>query len=494
MKQLFLSALLMALVLPALPGGAGVSGGVMVAQSSTTNDTSNDTDALGRGTGNRSNLTYAGQGEVTGLGVTVSGESVDATDITLYAANGATQDCAATACADAAGAASPVGEVAEARETGDSSDSVDSFNLDGDDEDLEQFITATFGEAAARTSDDPAARGSADGALVNLVLTPDAVQELPDGLVASVNSTLLSLDDALDTLPDGAELAGIDDAVSELRADIGSRALVRVRGGDARSVTRFDDGVVRAESSVDSSTITVLPTDADTEDEPDGLMIIEVGPAQTAAAANGSSRARIFSQAPQVSVTLLPGLLDVLPRDASGEVPSVDDVVRQLPVDLVALLPTNLRTPAAAADGVELDRQAAGLRVDLGIMSPRTCFLQATGLEACVLAQGTDETFAANGQGVGVLTKAVRVQMLPDETADTPTHEALFELNRTSAGAAGAFTTTSTGSSTTNNSRPTGSSQTTLPRTGGSSALVLPALGMILLSGLIMVSLRRRES
>ncbi len=485
MKKLFVGALFVALLLPALPGGA---------QNSQTNDTTSDTDPtteLDAGSGVANRLLFAGAGTVNGLEVEIGGNELDTVELQVNHLSASGSDCTAITCADAAGALEPAGAEAEARRgTAVTNDTVDAANLDdGAAGNLEAYLSGRLGEAQATTST-TGARSEADGAQLELLLTDAAVADLSSPGVQGMTDNLIRLDQALAALPQGdPALDEIEEAVSELRADLTDRPLVTMYGGDGVSTSVFSDRVIRTESTVGPSIITVIPTDQDRADAPDGLFIIEIGAARSAAAANGTARPATDRDQPDVTVTMLPGVLEALCADSTTD---TADIVRELPTGLLEILPPDLRTPAAANAGVDLDRSAGALRLDLGTTEEESCFLSDRGLQTCVEPGGFQENFdpPSDPTGVVVLTEPVAVGLIPEGTGSAIS----LELNRTQAGATADFTATSTsGSSSSNSSSGSSNSQTNLPRTGSRSTVALPALGLMLLSGLILVSLRRRE-
>lgn len=517
MKKFILPALVAALVLPALPGGAQLPlGSESPTPTPTPTVTATPTPTSTSGTPVQ---IYAGRAGTRGIALTGGGQGLVLGSTQTRIASSSTDDCTGVACATAAGLGEPLGESANAVSPGEGNASVESGNL----EPAAALLDGRFGAAEATTTTQPSAAGTTDTATLELTLTQTILSQFPADVTDQINSGIAQLTDALSPLteadPTGI-LGGVTDQLNTLLDDLANGPLLTIQGGQTASSTSITDGVITSTSAAEGLIITLLPTPESTPLVPQGVAVIEIGSSTATATADGTNPATADASGSIARITLLPGVLDVIPDLDGGDLDGLplEDILDLLPPEITDLLPGELTDLLGLGGGEEptedpteegseeeggptgtpiddllptgvfmqADEDSGGFVIDLETGTEQMCFLEGTPLASCVTLGGTSETFSEDGLGVGVLAAGADVILGVDETG-----AGIIELSvaRSEAGAAAEFQQVATPTPT-----PTPTPQTGMPDTGGGSGMMVPALGLMGVSLVSLYGLRRRRT
>ncbi|CAN5466089.1 hypothetical protein BH23ACT9_BH23ACT9_34050 [soil metagenome] len=532
MKKLLLIASIAALMLPALPGAALPLPTPTPSPSPTPTPTATATPDPAAETG--PTLTYAGRGLTNALGLTFTDQGLQTGVTNTRVANAATDECAGIACALGAGAAPPFGDFAIAVSPGNPGpNSVQAFDLGEDaSPEFEQLLTLTIGAATAQTTDQPFSTATANGLSLDLTITQTVLENLPEEVTGGLEDALGQIAEGLSPIAEGdptGTIGGLTDLLEGLVGDLTSSPLVRIQAGQSTSSADFEDGTVSADAAAAGAVIVILPTPVSTPLLPEGLAIIEVGPSMAAATADGTNRATTAARASIARITLLPGILDGLPGLDPGDIGDLplDAILDLLPEEITDLLPIGDLLDGLgggddapgdepgdgdAPDGdgptgtplddilggfMQADPNSGGFVIDLETGTEQTCILEDTPLESCITLGGTSETFTADGLGVGVLAAGVDLVLfrgLAEMAPGAGVGGGLIELNigRSEAGVAAAFVQAPLVPTPTPTPTPI-PPPPGLPQTGSANALVVPSLLLMMLSGVALVTLRRRR-
>ncbi|WP_341253590.1 LPXTG cell wall anchor domain-containing protein [Euzebya pacifica] len=511
MKKFLFTALAVALLVPAVPGGAQLP----VGSTPTPTPTPTPTATTAATTSTTPQQIYAGRTSTRGLALTIAGQGLRAGVTTTNVASDTTDTCTGLACATAAGVAEPFGETATSTTPGgEPTASVEVANLDA----FAGALDGVIGAATATTTSGPAADGTANGLTVDVTLTQTVVGQLPAELTGPLNDGLGQIAEALQPLADGDPtgiVSGVTDQLTVLLDDLAAGPLLRIQGGQSTSNSTFDDGTVTSTAATEGVIITLLPTPESTPLLPEGIAVIEVGRSTAVATADGTNPATADASASIAKITLLPGILDALPDLDPGEAEGLplEDLLDLLPEEITDLLPEPITgllggggseeptaTPTATTTEEEggplddilprsmymqADEDSGGFVINLETGTETTCILEGTPLETCITLGGTSETFSEDNLGVGVLAAGADVSLLRADGQG----QVEISLARSEAGAAAGFTQVTPPTPT-----PTPTPQTGLPATGGGTSFLVPALMLMGIGGTALFGLRRRRS
>ncbi|WP_108664928.1 LPXTG cell wall anchor domain-containing protein [Euzebya rosea] len=513
MKKFLFTALAVALLVPAVPGGAQLP----VGSTPTPTPTPTPTATTAATTSTTPQQIYAGRTSTRGLAVTIAGQGLRAGVTTTNVASDTTDTCTGLACATAAGAAEPFGETATSTTPGgEPTASVEIANLDA----FAGALDGVIGAATATTTSGPTADGTANGLTVDVTLTQSVVSQLPAELTGGLNDGLGQIADALQPLADGDPtgiIGGVTDQLTTLLDDLAAGPLLRIQGGQSTSNSTFDDGTVSSTAATEGAIIVLLPTPESTPLLPEGLAVIEVGRSTATASADGTNPATADASASIAKITLLPGILDALPDIDPGEAEGLplEDLLDLLPEEITDLLPepitgllggggseepTATPTATTSEEGgptgtpiddilprsmyMQADEDSGGFVINLETGTETTCILEDTPLETCITLGGTSQTFSEDNLGVGVLAAGADISLLRADGQG----QVEVSLARSEAGAAAGFTQVTPPTPT-----PTPTPQTGLPSTGGGTSFLVPALMLMGIGGTALFGLRRRR-
>ena len=514
MKKFLFTALAVALLVPAVPGGAQLP----VGSTPTPTPTPTPTATTAATTSTTPQQIYAGRTSTRGLAVTIAGQGLRAGVTTTNVASDTTDTCTGLACATAAGAAEPFGETATSTTPGgEPTASVEIANLDA----FAGALDGVIGAATATTTSGPTADGTANGLTVDVTLTQSVVGQLPAELTGGLNDGLGQIADALQPLADGdptGVIGGVTNQLTTLLDDLAAGPLLRIQGGQSTSNSTFDDGTVSSTAATEGAIIILLPTPESTPLLPEGLAVIEVGRSTATASADGTNPATADASASIAKITLLPGILDALPDIDPGEAEGLplEDLLDLLPEEITDLLPepitgllggggseepTATPTATTSEEGgptgtpiddilprsmyMQADEDSGGFVINLETGTETTCILEDTPLETCITLGGTSQTFSEDNLGVGVLAAGADISLLRADGQG----QVEVSLARSEAGAAAGFTQVTPPTPT-----PTPTPQTGLPSTGGGTSFFVPALMLMGIGGTALFGLRRRRS
>ncbi|MDX1620824.1 MAG: hypothetical protein R3320_07535 [Nitriliruptorales bacterium] len=242
--------------------------------------------------------TFLADASAVGLEMTIQGEGLTIGYSEAIVEEGGESEAAvcaegAVACAIAAGELA-LGETAKSWWPGNAEKSVaTAFALPAD---VSPLLTATIGEAVADTSDAPHAVAEGGAAELTVTATQTLYNALPQELRDGLEQLTTELEDATAEDPTGI-IGRAFSTVDQLRDNIESAPILQVFAGGSDSVSSVDGDVVTTTAEAIGSTIVVAPFPESTEDNPQGLAIVNVGKATATATSDQFAASSDFSPA-----------------------------------------------------------------------------------------------------------------------------------------------------------------------------------------------------
>lgn len=465
-------------------------------------------------------LTYASEGVGRGLRLSLGGNALELGVIETIVQSGPTEECQSTACATAAGLREPSGGSPVATAIWPDQPgpvTVQTFGLGQDvDPGFEQALVLNIGDATAQATSATTSAGQANAAQVDITLTQSILSQLPPELTGPLQEGLEQLGEGLEPItsqdPTGV-LAGVVDQIVDLGSDLTSAPIATLNQGPTRGSNTFANGTVASHVEAGGLVLVLVPTPESSPLTPEGLIVIEAGSSSATASADGVNPAVGEFEPGSARITLLPGILDALPdiiippEGGDGGTP-LDDIIEQLPPEVVELLPggggdepteepTAEPTDGEGPTGTPIDEviptsrdprqpqpdpNTGGLVIEVSSGEPETCVAEGTPLETCVIVGGGQTVSTEDGLGIVAVASGISISAFRAEGQG----QLEFDVARSQAGVNAQIVTPPTTPTT----PPT---QTTTPVTGPSVNLVIPALVLLALSGVSLVALRRER-
>jgi hypothetical protein len=236
--------------------------------------------------------TFVGTARATGLQLTLMGQGLIVGSSDARMGSQPVQGCPpdVLACASARGAA-PVTESVTALRPGDMGpNSSDRGTTTGTP--LAQAAAVTFGPATAEVrgpeTSTAFARGASGGAAIDVTLTQTLTSEIPQ-LEDAIDQVLTGVGGVLDQVaqrdPTGV-VARVNGTLQELLGDLDSGPIASLVVGPTESIVTDTETSTTAIARASSLTLVLAPTPGIPLITPEGLVIVEVGPAEATASSN----------------------------------------------------------------------------------------------------------------------------------------------------------------------------------------------------------------